>query len=94
MADAEESKTHWTQTPAGRKRMAKLAKNRHRKGAKRGKSLTQKEGQQRTLPLDHHTSYLFGKFETVIEYYARSNNLPLTALAEGVAELLRNQKGR
>lgn len=38
----------------------------------------------------HHVSYIFGKVETIIEYYARSNGVPYAALAEGVAGLLRH----
>ncbi len=37
-----------------------------------------------------HISYLYGKVETIIEYYARSNGVPFSTLAEGVASLLRH----
>lgn len=40
-----------------------------------------------------HVSYLFGKVETIIEYYANSNSIPVSALTEGVASLLQHKKG-
>ena len=36
-----------------------------------------------------HVSYIFGKVETIIEYYANSNGISKSALAQGVADLLR-----
>ena len=39
--------------------------------------------------LDAHVSYLFGRCEVEIEHYANSNGLSKSALAEGVAALLR-----
>lgn len=44
--------------------------------------------------LEAHAAYLFGKCETIIEYYASSNGIPQQALAERVSTLLRHPQGR
>lgn len=43
---------------------------------------------------DVHVSYLYGKVETIIEYYANSNGIPVSTLTAGVASLLRHQESR
>lgn len=76
-------KLHWTQTPEGKAKMKEimLAHHAHYKEKPSGDNQA-------------HISYLYGKVETIIEYYARSNNIPQSTLAEGVASLLRHSQGR
>lgn len=47
-----------------------------------------------TADFSNDISYLYGKIETLCEHYAHSNGIPVTALAEGLAQLLRNSQGR
>jgi len=79
-------KKHWTQTTAGRKRIAELTRERH--AAKR-KAITHVPKEE--APLTLHTTYLFGRVETIIELYAAGIGLPKAALARGVGELLQHQ---
>lgn len=52
-------------------------------------SSSEAEGQS----LQAHISYIYGKVETIIEYYSNSNGVPVSAIASGVAGLLRRQAG-
>ena len=72
-------------------RLANHIRNDHpKKGAKnKGARSTQAQAQPQE-DHSHHISYIFGKVETIIEYYARSNGVPYATLAEGVAGLLRH----
>lgn len=55
-----------------------------RRASSNGRHTEEKEN------LSSHVHYLFGKVETIIEYYASSNGVPKSALAEGIAGLLRH----
>ena len=55
-----------------------------RRASSNGRHTEEKEN------LSSHIHYLFGKVETIIEYYAGSNGIPKSALAEGIAGLLRH----
>lgn len=44
--------------------------------------------------LAEHIAYLAGKVETLLEYYARGNGLPESALAGGVASFIQHQARR
>lgn len=79
-----------------KRRMANRTKKPKRKYTKRAKGhKPNKKGASNdgsTQAHDHietHASYIFGKVETIIEYYANSNGIPKSTLAERVADLLR-----
>lgn len=44
--------------------------------------------------IEEHVAYLYGKVETIIEYYASSNGISQSSLASGVASLLRGKESR
>ena len=76
---------HWTQTRAGRKRMAEIAAAK----AKQRQPMESENGDS----IEAHAAYIFGKTETLCEYYARSISIPFAALAARVATLLRHSQG-
>lgn len=63
---------------------------------KRGRSAAREELSVNGSPQeDHreHVTYLYGKVETILEHYSHRSGVPYPTLAEGVAGLLRHQKG-
>jgi len=63
-----------------------------KKGVKHGGTQAQASAHEEDQA--QHVSYIYGKVETIIEYYARSNGVPYSTLAEGVASLLRHPQSR
>lgn len=82
------AKKHWTQTAKGREIMRQ---NAIRKGQKIKKlKRTQAKEQANGESIASHISYLFGSFSKELDLYAGRSGVSRTALASGVAELLRN----
>lgn len=61
-------------------------RNTHPKG--------ERDAQPSEKDYSNHVAYLYGKIETIVEYYSAGNALPISSLTEGLAELLRHQESR
>jgi hypothetical protein len=90
-------KLHWTQTQRGRRIMRRNARRKHRLAREtQTTAVVATKGAVRHEPeapcLDTHVAYLFGKVETLVEYYASSNGLSYAALATGVSRLLHHHE--
>jgi hypothetical protein len=91
-----------TMTPEERsaemkRRVAKGKRNKEKSTKRKNSRSTRRassngRGSQEVSDKDH-VSYLYGKVETIIEYYSHSNGLPFPTLASGVAALLRSKAG-
>lgn len=94
---------HWTQTPAGKAKLAERAKLKDvpwRRAMKETERMIADIEEQNPshgvtdATEQTHVAYIYGKIETIIEYYARSNGVPFAALASGVASLLSHSQSR
>jgi hypothetical protein len=94
MADEVAKKQHWTQTPAGRKKMARVARNSHRarkKAAPTPKPETSPHGH--SLPHDV-VAYALGHLECWIDAFAKSAGVSPEALAARLGAVLRSNNSR
>jgi hypothetical protein len=88
---------HWTQTPAGKRKMRAIAKRQQ--AARRLARLNGKavhRGGQRTeaeTVAPQHIGYAFGHCQTWLEAYADSNGVPRESLTGLVGGLLRQSQG-
>lgn len=76
-----------------KKDVSKHIRNSHPKSDRRKAERRNDDGRteaQEQVNLDSHAAYIFGKVETIIEYYANSNRISKPALTERVASLLRH----
>jgi len=72
-----------------KKLLIKHIRSEHPKRERRKENNDRRE-QIKEESIENHASYIFGKVETIIEYYANSNGVSKSALAERVASLLRH----
>src|SRR5262245_2204403 len=78
-------KIHLTRTHNGGRKSSKRGHKSTRRGKKNDSTGTQTQDH-----IENHASYIFGKVETIIEYYSNSNGIPVKALTDRVASLLRH----
>ena len=76
-------RVHWTQTPAGRKRMAEIASNR--RTTPRGKVKASHAAQE---------AYAFGYTQAWLHSYAERTGIPVEALTGRVGALLQQSAVR